>query len=155
MVRGASPSCRDGGCHNAAVEYAALFAWSFLAATIVPLGSEPALALLARRDASPLFAILIATAGNYLGACTTYYLARKAAEVAAARSPSPRYARAVALVNRYGPPALLLSWVPLLGDIIVGVAGAARMHFGHFSVWTIVGKAARYAVVAMVARQFL
>jgi membrane protein YqaA with SNARE-associated domain len=56
--------------------------------------------------------------------------------------------RAADLLRRYGPPALLLSWVPLVGDVIVVLAGAARMPFVTFAGWTTVGKAARYAALA-------
>jgi membrane protein YqaA with SNARE-associated domain len=58
--------------------------------------------------------------------------------------------RASLLVRRYGAPALLLSWVPLLGDAIVAAAGAARMRFLPFSLWTLAGKAARYTVLALI-----
>ena len=134
--------------------YATLFAWSFLAATIVPLGSEPALIVLVR-DGYPIGRLLIvATAGNYLGACTTYFLARTAARrMLAGHTPSDRERRARGLVDRYGPPAMLLSWVPLIGDVLVAVAGAAEMRFRWFSLWTIAGKAARYAAIAWAASQ--
>lgn len=127
-----------------------LFAWSFLAATILPLGSEPALvAIVNRRDAVAL-PVTIATLGNYLGACTTYALAMSASKAVKSERALRRMERAAAIVRKYGAPALLLSWVPLLGDAIVAAAGAARMRFVPFSIWTIAGKAARYAVLALV-----
>lgn len=58
--------------------------------------------------------------------------------------------RASDWIRRYGAPALLLSWVPLVGDAIVAAAGAARLPFGSFSLWTIAGKATRYAVLALI-----
>ena len=104
------------------------------------------------RDTGQFFLpVLVATCGNYLGACTTYTLAR----MTVGRfmpSGTRRWSRASALVRRFGAPALLLSWVPVIGDAIVTVAGAARMPFGWFSFWTVVGKAARYAVVAWAVR---
>ena len=132
--------------------YLTLFGWSFLAATILPLGSEPALVFLVR-DGYPILPLLVvATAGNYIGACTTFALARLARERMAPAVPlSPRHERALRLINRYGPPAMLLSWVPLIGDVLVAAAGAAGMRFTVFSAWTIVGKAARYAAVAWAA----
>ena len=91
--------------------------------------------------------VLVATAGNALGACTTYWLGRAAITVV---SPaSPKVQRASALLSRYGPPAMLLSWVPLIGDVLVVLAGAARMRFWTFAVWTTAGKCARYAAVAV------
>lgn len=127
-----------------------LFAWSFLAATILPLGSEPALAaIVVRRDAVAL-PVAIATLGNYLGACTTYALAMSASKAVKSERALRRMERASVLIRKYGAPALLLSWVPLLGDAIVAAAGAAGTRFLPFSLWILAGKAARYAVLAMI-----
>ncbi len=132
--------------------YLTLFAWSFLAATIIPLGSEPALVVLVRREYAFWPLVAVATCGNYLGACTTYWLAKRAAALIGARRPDgaavPRAAR---LVASRGAPVLLLSWVPLLGDAIVAAAGAAGTPFGRFSLWTALGKFLRYAAVAWAA----
>jgi membrane protein YqaA with SNARE-associated domain len=90
---------------------------------------------------------VVATIGNVLGACTTYWLARAAVTVAPSGGAKTR--RAAALLGRYGPPALLLSWVPLIGDVLVFLAGAARMPVWTFVAWTTIGKAARYIAVAL------
>ena len=138
--------------------YLTLFGWSFLAATIVPLGSEPALVVLVRRELPFWPLVLVATLGNYLGSCTTYYLARMAARAlnrrtgAAPVSPAPgTRARATRLMASRGAPVLLLSWVPLLGDALVAAAGAAGTPFLPFSAWTITGKFLRYVAVAWAA----
>jgi membrane protein YqaA with SNARE-associated domain len=130
--------------------YLTLFAWSFAAATILPLASEPMLIALVRTRDEVFTPVLIATAGNYLGACTTYWLARLAVQ---RLSPGvdAHHARAARLLARFGQPALLLSWVPLIGDAIVAVAGAIGVRFGTFSVWVIIAKLTRYAVVAAIA----
>ena len=127
-----------------------LFFWSFLAATILPLGSEPALAAIVNRRDAIALPVTIATLGNYLGACTTYALAMSASKAVKSERALRRMERASALIRTYGAPALLLSWVPLLGDAIVAAAGAARMQFVPFSLWTLAGKAARYAVLALI-----
>lgn len=134
--------------------YLTLFAWSFLAATLVPVGSELALVVLVRKGYPFPALILVATIGNYLGACTTYWIARTAAGRLTTQraSPSARMTRASSWLNAYGQPALFLSWVPLIGDAIVAVAGAVRMPFVPFSAWTIAGKLARYVIVAWGAR---
>jgi membrane protein DedA with SNARE-associated domain len=82
-LRGVLPA--DGGRRGVAeadcsrqMAYLSRFAWSFLAATVLPLGSEPALVFLVRRGYSIPWLLVIATTGNYLGACTTYWLARAA-----------------------------------------------------------------------------
>ncbi len=133
--------------------YAGLFAWSFLAATLLPLGSEAALIAIVRTEGQVFVPVLVATAGNYLGACTTYWLGRRAAQALGKGQPEGERndTRAARLLRRYGQPVLLLSWVPLVGDALVALAGGMRLPFLKFSFWTILGKAARYVVVAWAA----
>ena len=130
--------------------YAGLFMWSFLAATVLPLGSEAPLALLVRSHERILLPVVVATLGNYLGACTTYWLGRRAAQ-ALGKDATEDNSKAARLLRRYGQPALLLSWVPFVGDAVVALAGAMRVPFRSFSVWVALGKAARYAAVAWAA----
>lgn len=96
-------------------------------------------------------AVAVATLGNVLGSCTTYALARLA--VTAAPAPSPRVQRAAAWLARFGAPALLLAWVPVIGDVLVGLAGAARMPIAAAVLWMTVGKAARYLMLALTFAQ--
>lgn len=129
------------------MQYAVLFVSALGAATILPLASEVPLAFVVRDTGQLFWPIVVATCGNYLGACTTYALARMAVrrfEPADGR----RWSRAASAIRRFGAPALLLSWVPIIGDALVAVAGASRMPFAAFSIWTVLGKAARYVVVA-------
>jgi membrane protein YqaA with SNARE-associated domain len=128
------------------IAYATLIGWSFLAATIVPLGSEPAVVALILRGYSVSAVVAVATVGNYLGACTTYWVGRGAAGAVAPKGAGQQ--RAAALIRRWGQPALILSWVPLIGDALVVAAGMARMPFAPFSFWVILGKALRYIAVA-------
>lgn len=133
-------------------ELAALFLWSFLAATVVPVGSEPYLAVLVRSGENITSLFVIATIANYLGACTTYGVARAAASRVTKQPTSRTAIRAARLFRRYGPPALLLSWVPLLGDAVVATAGALAIPFVHFSVWVMLGKSGRYAAFIWLVR---
>jgi membrane protein YqaA with SNARE-associated domain len=105
------------------------------------------LAVVVRNSGEWRIPVLVATAGNTLGACTTYWLARWAMSFAPPAGARTR--RASALLAKYGAPSLLLSWVPLIGDVLVLLAGAARMPFWRFVAWTTLGKAARYVVVAL------
>ncbi len=132
--------------------YAGLFGWSFLAATLLPLSSEAPLALLVRSHNQIVLPVLVATLGNYLGACTTYWLGRRAAQALGKSEAKQREdSSAARLLKRFGQPALLLSWVPVIGDALVALAGAMRVPFRSFSVWVALGKAARYAAVAWAA----
>jgi membrane protein YqaA with SNARE-associated domain len=131
------------------MELVGLFIAAFAAATVLPLASEVPLALIVRRDGDVFWPVVIGTLGNYLGACTTYILARAAVDrFGGARAHA---SRALRWFERYGPPSLLLSWVPAVGDGLVALAGAARVPFAIFSAWTMAGKAGRYAVVAWLA----
>ena len=134
------------------VNLAALFLWSFAAATILPLSSEVPLAVMVSLSREWVVPVIVATVGNVLGSSTTYWLARAA--VTARPLDSVKMRRASALLAAYGPPAMLLSWVPVLGDVLVLLAGAARMPIGRFLVWVTVGKAARYVAVALAAREW-
>jgi membrane protein YqaA with SNARE-associated domain len=128
--------------------YVTLFGWSFLAATVVPLGSEAAVAVLVHQGYSISGVVAVATLGNYLGACTTYGIGRAAARALRHRSREASDHRATRLIARYGAPALLLSWVPIIGDAIVAAAGVAQIPFVPFSLWTALGKLVRYLAVA-------
>jgi len=133
--------------------YAGLFVWSFLAATLLPLGSEAALIAIVRSEGQLVMPVLVATAGNYLGACTTYWIGRRAAQALGKNQGEgeTNNTRASRLLRRYGQPALLLSWVPFIGDALVVLAGGMKLPFLQFSFWTVLGKAARYLVVAWAA----
>ena len=128
-------------------EYAVLFAWSFLAATVLPLGSELAFTAVVLRQDTVLLPVVVATAGNALGAATTYGLGRKAAALAERRMTKSA-ARAAALIRRHGQPAVFFSWIPVIGDALVAAAGASAMPLVPFAIWMILGKALRYMLLA-------
>ena len=132
--------------------YAGLFAWSFLAATALPLGSEAALTAVVGARGEFVVPLLVATAGNVLGSCTTYWLGREASRILAQRrEPARKGERAARLLRRHGAPALLLSPVPVIGDALVALAGATRVPFGAFLFWVALVKWARYAAVELAA----
>jgi membrane protein YqaA with SNARE-associated domain len=99
--------------------YPTLFLLSFLASTILPLGSEWMLVALLVNGHDPLFSVAVATAGNTLGACTTYIVGLYGGPFLIGRvlriSDETRQ-KAERLYGRYGSWSLLLSWVPVLGD---------------------------------------
>lgn len=125
-----------------------LFLWSFLAATILPMSSEVPLAALVYTQQQLILPVLVATVGNYLGACTTYWMGYSLAT----RTKHPTHsAYAWRLLQRYGQPILLLSWVPLIGDALVVLAGAMNIPFRSFSTWVVLGKGLRYLFIAWAA----
>ena len=125
---------------------AALFAAAFVSATVLPANSEIVLvAVLRAHPGIAATAIVVATLGNTLGGLTTYGLGRLVPERHVPRE------RAVAWLRRYGAAALLLSWVPIVGDALCAAAGWLRMPLGRATAAIAAGKAARYVAVAYAA----
>jgi membrane protein YqaA with SNARE-associated domain len=124
----------------------ALFASAFLSATILPGNSEVVLFQVLRahpRDAWE--ALAIATVGNTLGSMTTYALGRLLPN-------RPMNARALEWLRRHGAIALLLAWLPILGDALCAAAGWLRLHWARSLVFIAAGKFIRYLVVAQAAQ---
>jgi membrane protein YqaA with SNARE-associated domain len=133
--------------------YLTLFMLSFLASTIVPLGSEWLLVTLLVKGHDPVLSVAVATAGNTLGACTTYGIGLFGGPFLIGRilriSDEARQ-KAEKLYVRYGSWSLLLSWLPVLGDPLCLVGGMLRIRFGRFFVLVLSGKLARYAIVSLI-----
>lgn len=137
---------------NGATGLWALFLSAFVSATLFPGGSEAVLAVLMRNSAHGVALLLaVATLGNTLGGMTTWGLGR----LLAYRYPSQgvgdsRREQAVGHLRRWGSPALLLSWLPLIGDPLCFAAGWLRIHWFPALLFIAAGKAARYlAVIGM------
>jgi len=124
---------------------AALFLAAFASATVLPANSEIVLvAVLKAHPERALAALALATIGNTLGGLTTYGLGRLLPQ-RTALSP-----RALALMRRHGAWALLLSWVPIIGDALCAAAGWLRVPALAAAVAMALGKLARYLAVAQI-----
>jgi membrane protein YqaA with SNARE-associated domain len=132
----------------------ALFIASFLAATLLPGGSEAVLfGVLTQHAGLAASALAVATAGNTLGGMTSYALGRilpVPAFDAASRSARWRE-RSYAWAQRYGALVLLGSWVPFIGDPLCVAAGWLRLNWAAVLGYMALGKLARYGFVAWVA----
>jgi membrane protein YqaA with SNARE-associated domain len=131
--------------------YPALFLLSFLASTLIPLGSEWLLVTLLLQRHDPVAAVLVASAGNYLGACSSYgiglwggpWLTRRMLRIDEAAEQ-----RAAGFYARYGSWSLLFTWLPVVGDPLCLLGGILKIGFARFSLLVFSGKLARYAFVA-------
>lgn len=124
---------------------AGLFLASFLAATLLPGGSEAVFAaLLIAHPGQAVAALAVATAGNTLGGMTTYAMGRLVPQ----RIANAAAARHAATLRRHGAPVLVLAWAPVIGDALCAVAGWLRLPWLSCALWMAAGKAARYALVA-------
>lgn len=119
---------------------AALFLASFLSATVLPGGSEAVLIAAAYTWPDALAsALILATLGNTLGGMTSYAMGRML--------KTPALPARAAWLQRFGSPALVLSWVPVVGDALCVAAGWLRLDWRAAALWMLVGKAARYGAV--------
>ena len=131
---------------------ASLFGSSFLSATLLPGSSEALLiALLVAKKASVYGLIVAASVGNTLGGITNIFLGRLL--------PLKRQGRwhdtAITWLHRLGPAALLLSWLPIIGDLLCVLAGWLRFAWLPVLLFLAVGKTLRYIVIATATLQGL
>lgn len=121
-----------------------LFASSFLAATLLPGGSEVVLFGVLKLHPDQLWvALAVATLGNTLGGLSSYLLGRFI--------PQKTALKGLARVQQYGAPILLLSWVPIIGDPLCVAAGWLRLNPWLSALCIAGGKFTRYWVIAVLA----
>ena len=134
-----------------------LFTLGFLAATMLPLGSEWLLVLLLRQGDNPIQLVLVAAIGNYLGSCTNYLIGLYGSDFLIKnllRMNDKDIARAEQYYKRYGIWSLLFAWLPVVGDPLCLIGGIFRMNFWLFSLLVFIGKLARYSVITLFTLQF-
>ena len=121
-----------------------VFSSSFLAVTLLPGGSEAVLfGALKLHPEQVVPALCVATLGNTLGGMSSYLIGR----ILPQRKDLP----GLPALRRYGTPALLLSWVPILGDPLCVAAGWLRLNPWLSMLFIALGKLARYAAIAAFA----
>jgi membrane protein YqaA with SNARE-associated domain len=127
-----------------------VFVVAFVSATLLPMGSEPAVFGLVKLNPDLFWpAVLVATIGNTLGGALTWWMGY-GAEVAYERVTSRRAAahpRALRWLERFGPRACLLAWLPVIGDPLCGIAGWLRLPFWPCVLYMAIGKLARYVIM--------
>ena len=122
-----------------------LFVAAFVSATLIPVGSEPALFGLLKLNPGLFWpAIFVASAGNTLGGAVDWWMGYGAHKVADKYANSKTHLRALAWLERLGPKACLLSWLPIVGDPLCAVAGWLKMPFWPCVAYMAVGKLLRY-----------
>jgi len=120
-----------------------LFFSSFLAATLLPGGSEAVLfAVLKAFPETFWLTLALATVGNTLGGMVSFGMGWLL--------PQTQQLKHVEKVRRFGSPVLLLAWVPLIGDALCVAAGWLRLNPWQAALYMAIGKLARYWIVAIV-----
>ncbi|MFJ2992528.1 YqaA family protein [Pandoraea sp. NPDC087047] len=162
----------------------AIFIVSFVSATLLPMGSEPALFGYVALNPHMFWpAIVVASVGNTLGGMLDWWMgfaarrafvrlkARRRAHARASASALASASGGVALemdvpgrttdddgkapmserytrwMRRFGPPLLLLSWLPVVGDPLCTLAGWLRLSWRTCLVYIAIGKALRYIAI--------
>lgn len=127
----------------------ALFTSSFLAATLLPGGSEAVLfGVLTTHPQLYWPALAIATLGNTLGGMSSYLIGRLLPDEVSLEKKLGKKIRGLEWVRRHGSPALLLAWTPLIGDALCVAAGWLRINWLWAMLFVAAGKFARYWVIA-------
>jgi membrane protein YqaA with SNARE-associated domain len=132
----------------------ALFLSAFIASTIAPGGSEALLGWLVVNDQHDALRLLfIASVGNTLGALTTWGLGywfshfRSLEQLQSRLSP-----HTLQLLQRWGIPLLLFSWLPVVGDGFCLAAGWLRLPLLLSAAAILAGKVMRYWLVIQAAQ---
>ncbi|MES2717517.1 MAG: YqaA family protein [Pseudomonadota bacterium] len=122
-----------------------VFVVALVSATLLPLGSEPAVFGLVKLNPDMFWpAIAVATLGNTLGGGISWWMGYGAERAYERVTHHSGELRAVAWLRRFGPKACLLSWLPVVGDPLCAVAGWLRLPFWACLAYMAVGKFLRY-----------
>ena len=128
-----------------------LFLSSFVSATLAPGGSEILLVYLLGVGEEPDWLLwLVATTGNTIGGLSSWLVGFLVSH--GCLSPervmvAEKNQKVLLFLNRWGVSALLLSWMPVVGDLLCLLAGWFKLSVLASIVAMFAGKGARYAVV--------
>ena len=135
---------------NEFLTYGSLFGSSFLSATLLPGSSKAVLiALLIAQKGSIYGLLLAASVGNTLGGLTNIILGR----LMPPKGQGRWHDTAMTWLHRLGPAALLLSWLPVVGDLLCVLAGWLRFAWLPSVLFLAIGKTLRYIVIATATLQ--
>jgi len=128
-----------------------VFVVSFISATLLPLGSEPAVFGLVKLNPDLFWpAIVVATLGNTLGGVVDWWMGYGAHMVRDKYKHSSAHIKALDWLKRIGPKACLLSFLPGVGDPLCAVAGWLKLPFWPCVVYMAIGKFLRYLIMTAV-----
>jgi membrane protein YqaA with SNARE-associated domain len=128
-----------------------LFVTCFLAATILPITSELFLGSMLAFGYDPISCLVIATLGNTLGGWLNYIIGLIG---------NPNWLMRIGVsqgqintwegrIKKYGSQLALLSWLPIVGDVIGVALGFFRVNWFVSFVFILLGKFLRYLILVM------
>ncbi len=135
-------------------ELITLFLSGFISSTLLPGGSELLLIYYLKNNPDNALGYFFAvTAGNSLGAMVTYlmgyyfYWGRDKAQA--------KHKKAIHFPKKYGVYSLLLSWLPIVGDLLPLVAGWLKLSISKSIIFIVTGKGLRYLLIIISTLYFL
>lgn len=121
-----------------------VFLISMLSATLLPMGSEPAVFAVVKANGAMFWpTVLVATLGNTIGGAIDYWMGYGAKQAFARE----RESRWFGWLQRYGAKTMLLSWLPGVGDPICTLAGWLKLPFWPSIFYMAIGKFLRYVMM--------
>ena len=138
------------------LDYLYLFFSAFISATLFPLGSEGLLLYLVENGGVVIVLIAVASIANTLGSGVNYYFGSKGFEYLIQKKilTQKRADSSQKIFQKYGAFALLLSWVPIIGDPITLIAGAAKYNLKLFFFIVAFAKTSRYIFITILFLHF-
>lgn len=125
-----------------------VFVVSFISATLLPMGSEPAVFGLVKLNPELFWAAIgVATAGNTLGGMLSWWMGWGTHQAVDRWKHASADRQALKWLEKLGPKACLLSWLPVVGDPICAVAGWLKMPLWPCTLYMAIGKFGRYLVM--------
>ena len=125
-----------------------VFIISLVSATLLPLGSEPAVFGLIKLNPELFWpTILVATAGNALGGAINWWMGFGAKKAYEGFKQSAVQAKALAWLERLGPRACFFAFLPVVGDPLATLAGWLKLPFWPCFLYGTLGKFLRYLVM--------
>ena len=126
-----------------------VFVVSFLAATVVPITPTPFLAGLIKLNPELFWpAVIVATVGNTLGGGVDWWMGYGAKSLHEKVTHHKGYGKAMLWLQKFGPKACLLGWVPVFGDPLCIAAGWLRFSFWPCMGYMLIGRCGRFLFVA-------
>ena len=120
-----------------------LFISSLLSATLLPGGSELVLVGVLKLHPELFWpALAVGTLGNTLGGMITFGMGYLL--------PQTRQLKYIEKMRHYGTPALLLAWMPILGDALCLTAGWLKLNLWYAALFMAAGKFIRYYLIAII-----
>lgn len=132
-----------------------LFFAGFLSGSILPFNSEAVMSVLILAGVNITSCIVVATAGNTLGGISIFYLGYLGNMNWIEKYGKVKMEKIHAIypkLQKYGPLSALLSFVPIIGDVLILGLGFFRISPKLTMLYMFIGKALRYWALAETLR---